>query len=134
MHHSCKSIRFKQLIRDICVIRIVHSQSTLQRQLRRQIKKNTRYLVFYYIHMYDNFQWFSKIFERSDATRKDSLLLDKTEIKENICIKINKLCKKYNNTIAVEDLSMNIYKNEITVLLGHNGAGKTTTMSILTGT
>ena len=26
-----------------------------------------------------------------------------------------------------------MYKNQITVLLGHNGAGKTTTMSILTG-
>jgi ABC-type uncharacterized transport system ATPase subunit len=82
----------------------------------------------------DNFQWFSNIFERSDATREDLLLLDETEIKEKICIKINKLCKKYNNTIAVDNLSMNIYKNEITVLLGHNGAGKTTTMSILTGT
>ena len=28
---------------------------------------------------------------------------------------------------------MNIYENEIFVLLGHNGAGKTTTMSMLTG-
>ena len=26
-----------------------------------------------------------------------------------------------------------MYKNQITVLLGHNGAGKTTTMSMLTG-
>ena len=34
---------------------------------------------------------------------------------------------------AVDGLTMNIYENEIFVLLGHNGAGKTTTMSMLTG-
>lgn len=28
---------------------------------------------------------------------------------------------------------MNLYEDQITVLLGHNGAGKTTTMSMLTG-
>ncbi|XP_042139620.2 ATP-binding cassette sub-family A member 17-like isoform X8 [Peromyscus maniculatus bairdii] len=35
--------------------------------------------------------------------------------------------------IAVKDLSVNLYKGQITVLLGHNGAGKTTICSILTG-
>ncbi|XP_031208514.1 ATP-binding cassette sub-family A member 17 isoform X2 [Mastomys coucha] len=35
--------------------------------------------------------------------------------------------------IAVKDLSMRLYKEQITVLLGHNGAGKTTVCSILTG-
>ena len=35
---------------------------------------------------------------------------------------------------AVDGLNINMYENEVTVLLGHNGAGKTTTMSILTGT
>ncbi len=34
---------------------------------------------------------------------------------------------------AVDNLSLNMYKGQITALLGHNGAGKTTTMSILTG-
>ena len=34
---------------------------------------------------------------------------------------------------AVSNLSLNMYKGQITALLGHNGAGKTTTMSILTG-
>ncbi|XP_072454007.1 phospholipid-transporting ATPase ABCA3-like [Notamacropus eugenii] len=37
--------------------------------------------------------------------------------------------KKY----AVNDLTMNFYEGQITVLLGHNGAGKTTTLSMLTG-
>ncbi|KAM4820229.1 ATP-binding cassette sub-family A member 17-like isoform 2-T3 [Thomomys bottae] len=38
--------------------------------------------------------------------------------------------KKY---IAVRDLNMNMYRGQITVLLGHNGAGKSTTCSMLTG-
>uniref|UniRef100_H2Z853 ABC transporter domain-containing protein n=1 Tax=Ciona savignyi TaxID=51511 RepID=H2Z853_CIOSA len=35
--------------------------------------------------------------------------------------------------VAVDNLSINMYEGQITVLLGHNGAGKTTTMSMLTG-
>ncbi|KAL8560975.1 hypothetical protein ACOMHN_061189 [Nucella lapillus] len=35
--------------------------------------------------------------------------------------------------VAVDNLSLNMYEGQITVLLGHNGAGKTTTMSMLTG-
>ena len=34
---------------------------------------------------------------------------------------------------AVDSLTLDIYKGQITGLLGHNGAGKTTTISILTG-
>ncbi len=33
----------------------------------------------------------------------------------------------------MDNLNLNIYKNQIFVLLGHNGAGKTTTISMLTG-
>ncbi|XP_049759997.1 ATP-binding cassette sub-family A member 17-like [Elephas maximus indicus] len=41
--------------------------------------------------------------------------------------------KGRNKNIAVKDLTMNLYRGQITVLLGHNGAGKTTTCSMLTG-
>lgn len=34
---------------------------------------------------------------------------------------------------AVNNLSMEMYLNQIFVLLGHNGAGKTSTISILSG-
>lgn len=49
-------------------------------------------------------------------------------------IQIQELRKVFNkNKVAVSGLSLNMYENQITVLLGHNGAGKTTTMSMLTG-
>ncbi|XP_055613681.1 ATP-binding cassette sub-family A member 2-like [Uranotaenia lowii] len=39
----------------------------------------------------------------------------------------------FGTRTAVKNLSLKIYKNRITALLGHNGAGKTTTMNIITG-
>ena len=38
------------------------------------------------------------------------------------------LHKKYGEKMAVNNLSVNVYQNQITAFLGHNGAGKTTTM------
>lgn len=38
-----------------------------------------------------------------------------------------------NGTVAVHGLDLDIYKGQITALLGHNGAGKTTTIHMLTG-
>uniref|UniRef100_A0A1B0GH75 Putative lipid exporter abca1 n=1 Tax=Lutzomyia longipalpis TaxID=7200 RepID=A0A1B0GH75_LUTLO len=38
-----------------------------------------------------------------------------------------------NKKVALQGLTMNMFEDEITVLLGHNGAGKTTAMSMLTG-
>lgn len=43
------------------------------------------------------------------------------------------LTKVYGKNIAVNNFSLNIYDDQITVLLGHNGAGKSTTISMLTG-
>lgn len=48
-------------------------------------------------------------------------------------IEIQGLVKSYGHKLAVNNLNLNIYQNQITVLLGHNGAGKSTTMSIITG-
>ena len=52
---------------------------------------------------------------------------------------INKLRKHFTTTDGsvkhvVDGLDLDIYRGQITALLGHNGAGKTTTISMLTGT
>ncbi|XP_058835899.1 phospholipid-transporting ATPase ABCA3-like [Topomyia yanbarensis] len=49
-------------------------------------------------------------------------------------IQIRNLQKVFNKTkVAVNELNLNMFEDQITILLGHNGAGKTTTMSMLTG-
>lgn len=48
-------------------------------------------------------------------------------------IQVRGLRKVYHKKVAVNNLTLNMYEDQITVLLGHNGAGKSTTMSMLTG-
>lgn len=48
-------------------------------------------------------------------------------------IQVRGLRKVYDKKTAVKNLNLNMYEDQITVLLGHNGAGKSTTMSMLTG-
>ena len=52
------------------------------------------------------------------------------EPEESTCgVRVVDLCKKYaNGKVALENLNINFYENQITSFLGHNGAGKTTTM------
>ncbi|UKT62536.1 ABC transporter ATP-binding protein [Pedobacter mucosus] len=46
-------------------------------------------------------------------------------------ISVSNLVKKYDDFVAVQDLSFEVYENEIFGLLGPNGAGKTTTLEII---
>lgn len=48
-------------------------------------------------------------------------------------LKADSLFKKYGNTIAVDNISFEIYPGEIFGFLGPNGAGKTTTIKIMSG-
>ena len=48
-------------------------------------------------------------------------------------IEIKNLHKKYDNTIVVNNLSLNVGKGEVLGFLGPNGAGKSTTMKMITG-
>ena len=47
------------------------------------------------------------------------------------CLQIKNLTKRFGSKVAVNNLSLTLYKGQIFVLLGHNGAGKTTTMSMI---
>lgn len=56
------------------------------------------------------------------------------EMEENSeAIRLRRLKKEFEETKAVKDLNLTMYKDQIFVLLGHNGAGKTTTISMITG-
>ena len=48
-------------------------------------------------------------------------------------IEIKNLVKKYNNTIAVNNINFTINDNEVIGLLGPNGCGKTTTIGMILG-
>lgn len=74
----------------------------------------------------------------SEALNSDNVNLLADDFEEEpkdlkVGIEICNLTKQFGTTLAVNRLSLNMYENQITVLLGHNGAGKTTTMSMLTG-
>ncbi len=48
-------------------------------------------------------------------------------------IQISHLVKRYDDALAVDDLSLDINEGEFFTFLGPNGAGKTTTMKLMTG-
>lgn len=50
-----------------------------------------------------------------------------------IGICIEKLSKSFGKKSVVSEVSLKIFEDQITVLIGQNGAGKTTTLSMLTG-
>lgn len=48
-------------------------------------------------------------------------------------IQLTDVTKRYDDTIAVEDLNLQIDHGEIVGILGHNGAGKSTTLKMIAG-
>lgn len=53
------------------------------------------------------------------------------EDREDVFLKIKKLTLKYGKSVALKDVTADIYANSITSILGHNGAGKTTFINSL---
>ncbi|XP_040829840.1 phospholipid-transporting ATPase ABCA3-like isoform X2 [Ochotona curzoniae] len=71
--------------------------------------------------------------EISDHAEIQSRFFEDEPISLVTGIQIKRLHKEFDDNTAVNNLSLNVYKDQITILLGHNGAGKTTVLSILTG-
>ena len=81
--------------------------------------------------------------ENEEKKTEDSLLNNENheELNEkekeyknnNNYLNIQRLTKKYNDIIAINDLSIDFFPNEIFCLLGENGAGKTTLINIISG-
>jgi len=63
----------------------------------------------------------------------NSRLFEKPPNNYEVGISVQNLHKHFGNFHAVNGVNLDLYKGQITALLGHNGAGKTTTMSIITG-
>lgn len=66
-----------------------------------------------------------------DLSKKSNF--EEEPIDKKAGIQVRGLRKVYNKKVAVDNLNLNMYEDQITVLLGHNGAGKSTTMGMLTG-
>lgn len=58
--------------------------------------------------------------------KNDDIFVESDDIyaKRRRKLVISNVRKEYNGKIAVDNLSLNIYESQITVLLGRNGAGK----------
>jgi NitT/TauT family transport system ATP-binding protein len=49
-------------------------------------------------------------------------------------ISLDRVCKRFGNYLAVEDLSFNVRQGELVTLLGRTGTGKTTVLNMIMGT
>lgn len=73
-------------------------------------------------------------FTHSTSSNSEGSNFESEPMNKPIGIEIRNLSKSFTkDKMAVNKLSLNIYDNQITCLLGQNGAGKTTTISMLTG-
>ncbi len=50
-----------------------------------------------------------------------------------VVLSVSSLCKRYGETVAVDDISFEVHQHEVVGLLGPNGAGKTTTINMILG-
>ncbi|XP_030385874.1 ATP-binding cassette sub-family A member 3-like, partial [Scaptodrosophila lebanonensis] len=73
--------------------------------------------------------------EKGADTRRESIENNfEAEPKgKSMVVQAQHLTKSFDGIKVVKNFSLNLYEDELTVLLGHNGAGKTTTIMMLTG-
>lgn len=73
------------------------------------------------------------MYSDKDIGKTNERVFDSEPLDKIMRVQLKHLEKQFGSYGAVKDVSLNLYEDEITVLLGHNGAGKTTTICMLTG-
>lgn len=68
-------------------------------------------------------------------TETDGLVPDKkaTVLDDSIVLKMEHITKVFPGVVALDDVSMDVHKQEIHAICGENGAGKSTLMKVLSG-
>jgi erythritol transport system ATP-binding protein len=56
-----------------------------------------------------------------------------TSSEDDIVLEARSITKRYPGTIALDDVTFRVHRNQVNVLIGENGAGKSTLMRILAG-
>ncbi|MEM1365539.1 MAG: ATP-binding cassette domain-containing protein, partial [Pseudomonadota bacterium] len=63
----------------------------------------------------------------------DQLKATATGLTGTPLLQVEHLTMRFGGLVAIDDLSFNAYKGDITALIGPNGAGKTTVFNCITG-
>lgn len=88
----------------------------------------------WYFPFSKNFWCSTSVDKRAESNPMISNANFETDSETNrVGIRIQNLCKKYGKVEAINDVTLNVLANNITVLIGHSGAGKTTLISMLIG-
>ncbi|XP_064479693.1 phospholipid-transporting ATPase ABCA3-like [Ornithodoros turicata] len=75
--------------------------------------------------------WFPKCMPRPQPSSEEGFRRASDTM--TTIIEIRELCKIYGKNPALEDLNLDVYYKEITVILGHSGSGKSTLFNIVSG-
>ena len=102
-------------------------------EINRNLKFNKNEMINVNIENYSNvIPSFDEIIKNNKINIFNYDKLKKYEDKKDI-FQIKNIKQYYGDKLVINNVSFNLYPNEIFVLLGHNGAGKTTLISILIG-
>lgn len=82
-------------------------------------------------HIKDDFKKVAT--EKKNEFKHENYFIEAPVEDSKVSLIFKNLQKNFGYVQAVKNVNLTVYKNEITVLLGHNGAGKTTLLTMIMG-